>query len=178
MIFIAVAVLIVAAIAALNWPEFTRAEPMSFGIVTATVPLGLVMLALMAIVLAVFLVSSAIQESRYLLEHRRHSRALQAQRELAEKAEASRFTDLRQHLDSHLRDTRQRDQVVATEVEKRLMASHNEMRAHLDRMHQMLAARLGEIEARLAGPRVERVERVERTEPVPEEIPPRDRVRL
>jgi uncharacterized membrane protein YccC len=170
-IFIVVAALIVAAIAALNWPEFTRAEPLNFGVTTASAPLGVVMLTLIGIVLAVFLVSSAIQESRYLLEHRRHSRALQAQRELAEKAEASRFTDLRQSLDTHLRDTRQRDQVMATEFDKRLMNSHNELRAHLDRMHQMLAARLSEIEARLPAGRLERVEPAA-------DVPPRDRVHL
>lgn len=172
-VFIIVAALVVAAIAALNWPEFTRAEPLSFGIVNATLPLGLVMLTLMAIVLAVFLVSSAIQESRYLLDHRRHSRALQQQRELAEKAESSRFTDLRQHLDSHLRDVRQRDQVVSTELEKRLMQNQGEMRAHLDRMHQAVLARLSEIEARLPATRV-----VEQVEPARENIPPRDRVPL
>ena len=149
LVFIVLAILVVAAIAALNWPEFSRAEPLSFGVTTATVAVGELMLGILAVVLAVFLVTSAIQESRYLLDHRRHTRALQAQRELAEKAEASRFTDLRQHLDNHLRDSRQREQVVATEFEKRLMQSQAELRAHLERMHQMIAARLEEIESHL-----------------------------
>ena len=148
-VFIVLAVLVVAGIAALNWPEFSRAVPLSFGVTTATVAVGELMLGILAVVLAVFLIASAIQESRYLLEHRRHARALQAQRELAEKAEASRFTDLRQHLDSHLRDARQRETVVATEFEKRLMQSQAELRAHLERMHQMIAARLAEIESHL-----------------------------
>jgi DNA anti-recombination protein RmuC len=171
-VFIVIAALVVAAIAALNWPEFTRAEPLSFGVATARVPVGLLMLVLIGIVLAVFLVSSAIQESRYLLDHRRHSRALQAQRELAEKAETSRFTDLRQHFDSHLREVRQRDQVVATEFEKRLMHSHNELRAHLDRMHHAILARLAEIETRMPAGAAERVA----TTPV--DVPPQDRVPL
>lgn len=169
--FIVLAVLVVAAIAALNWPEFTRAEPLSFGVLTATVPVGILMLVLMGIVLAVFLVTSAIQESRYLLEHRRHTRALQAQRELADNAEASRFTDLRQQLDSHVRESRQRESIAATEYEKRLMHSHNELRAHLDRMHQSMMARLENIEARL-GPRDVRAV------PPEAELPPRDRVPL
>ena len=169
--FIVLAVLIVGAIAALNWPEFTNPEPLSFGIFTATVPVGSLMLVLMAIALAVFLVSSAIQESRYLLDHRRHSRALQAQRDLAEKAESSRFTDLRQHLDTHIRETRQRETMVATEFEKRLLNSQNELRAQLDRMHHALLARLAEIETRV-DPRMTRVE------PAVDEVPPRDRVRL
>lgn len=152
-VFIVLAALVAAGIAALNWPEFTRAEPLSFGVFTATVGVGELMLGILAVVLAVFLVASAIQESRYLLEHRRHTRALQAQRELAENAEASRFTDLRQHLDSHLRESRQRESMVATEFEKRLMQSQAELRAHLERMHQMIAARLAEMESRLPGTR-------------------------
>jgi uncharacterized membrane protein YccC len=172
-VFILIAALVVAAFAALNWPEFTQAEPLSFGVTTATVPLGLVMLTLIGIVLAVFLVSSAIQESRYLLDHRRHSRALQAQRELAENAEASRFTELRDHLDSHVRDSRQRDQIVATEVEKRLMHSHNELRAHFDRMFNAMLSRISDIDARLSAGRTERVEAAAK-----QDIPPRDHVPL
>ena len=171
-VFIVLAVLVVAGIAALNWPEFTHAEPLSFGVFTAEVPIGVLMIVLMAIVLTVFLVSSAIQESRYLLDHRRHTRALAAQRDLAEKAEASRFTDLRQHLDSHIRDSRQRDSMVATEFEKRMMQSHAELRAHIERMQQMIASQLSEIESRLGVPRETRADNP------PAVVPDRDRVRL
>src|SRR3954466_6814190 len=171
--FIVLAVLVTAIIASLNWSEFTRPEPLSFGLFTATAPVGVTMLVLLGIVLLVFLVSSAIQESRYLLDHRRHTRALHAQRELAEKAEASRFTDLRQHLDSHLRDTRQRESLMATEFEKRLMQSHQELRAQVERMHQMIAARLDAMDARVPASAV----RADSTAPI-EEVPPRDRVHL
>jgi uncharacterized membrane protein YccC len=170
-VFIVLAALVVAALAALNWPEFNRTEPLSFGVVTADVPLGLVMLTILAIVLAVFLVSSAIQESRYLLEHRRHSRALQAQRELAERAETSRFTDLREQLDTHQREGRHRDQMVATEVERRLVTSHNELREHFDRMFNAMLSRLSDIESRLSGS-----VRDARVDPVASN--PRDRVPL
>jgi hypothetical protein len=182
LIFIVVAILVVAGFAALNWAEFTRPTPLSFGVLSATVPLGTVMLTFMAIILAVFLISSATQESRHLLEHRRHTRALQAQRDLAEKAEASRFTDLRQHLDTHLTETRQRTAIASTEFEKTVMQSQRELRAQLEQMNQALLARISELESRL-GPRAERVEHVERVERVDEKPaaanePPRDRVRL
>jgi uncharacterized membrane protein YccC len=178
LIFIVAAILVVAGFAALNWAEFTRPTPLSFGILSTTVPLGTVMLTFMAIILAVFLVSSATQESRHLLEHRRHSRALQAQRDLAEKAESSRFTDLRQHLT----ETRQRTAIAATEFEKSVMQSQRELRAQLEQMNQALLARISELEAHL-GPRAERVDHVERVERVEEKPaaanePPRDRVRL
>jgi len=171
--FILLAVLVTGIVAALNWSEFTRPEPLSFGLFTASVPVGVTMLVLMGIVLAVFLVSSAIQESRYLLDHRRHTRALHAQRELAEKAEASRFTDLRQHLDNHLRETRHREGMMATEFEKRLLQSHHELRAQVERMHQMIAARLDALDTRVPAAAA----RADSTLPL-EEVPPRDRVRL
>jgi uncharacterized membrane protein YccC len=176
LVFIILAALVVAGIAALNWPEITRSGSTSFGVVDTNVPLGVVMLTLVGIVLAVFLVSSAIQESRYLLEHRRHSRALQAQRELAEKAETSRFTDLRQHLDSHLRETRQRDTIVATEFEKTVMQSQRDVQRQLDQLNHTLATRLGDIEARLPAGDV-RAEPVAPVEPVTD-VPVRDRVRM
>jgi uncharacterized membrane protein YccC len=171
--FIILAALVVAGIAALNWPEITRPGTTSFGVVDTTLPPGVVMLVLIGIVLAVFLVSSAIQESRYLLEHRRHSRALQAQRELAEKAEASRFTDLRQHLDSHLRETRQRESITATEFEKTVMQSQRELQRQLDQINHTLATRLGEIETRLPAREV----RAAPVEPATD-VPARDRVRM
>jgi len=68
---------------------------------------------------------------------------------------------------------RQRDQVVATEFEKRLIHSHNELRAHLDRMHHAILARLAEIETRI--PAAGAAQKVEAT---PVDVPPRDRVPL
>lgn len=189
--FIVLAVLVTAAIAALNWGAFTRAEPLNFGLFTSTAPLGVTLLVILGIVLAVFLVSTAIQESRYLLDHRRHTRALQAQRELAEKAEASRFTDLRQHLDTHLRETRHRESIIATEFEKRMLQNNQELRAQLERMHNMIASRLDALEGRAPvvhdvrdvrvppeDLRMERDVREVRVEPGPDDdLPPR-RVRL
>lgn len=184
-VFIVLAALVVAGIAALNWPAITRSEAMDFGLITMNAPLGLILLSLLVIALVAFLVSSAVQESRYLMEHRRTSRALHAQHELAEKAEVSRFTELRSHLDNHLNESRQRESMVATEFEKRLMQSHNELRAQLDRMQQMLSSRLGEIESRVAvarpgEPRVTAPTHDVRHDTVlpAHEVPPRDKIKL
>ena len=175
--FIVLAAIVMAVIAAQNWPAITRSEPMSFGIFTTSAPLGLTLMVLLGIVLAVFLVSTAVQESRYLMEHRRHARALHAQHELAEKAEASRFTELRSHLDNHLRESRQRETMTVTEFEKRIMQSHNELRAQLDRMQQMLTSRLGDMESRVNAPRDVRADSAAPVD-VPVDVPARDRVRL
>lgn len=172
LIFIVVALLLVAGFAALNWPEFRRPTSLNFGVTSITLPLGVFMLALLGLVLAVFLVSTAIQESRYLLEHRRHTRVLQEQRDLADKAEASRFTDLRQHFDTQLREARQREAIAATEFERSLMQGQRELRTQVEQLQHMLAGRLTELEARL-GPREPPAAAIE---PVPPD-PGRGRIR-
>ena len=149
LLFIIVAILLVAGFAAQNWDQFMRATPLTFGVVVAEASLGLIMLGLLAATLLVFLVSSALQESRNITEWKRHNRALEAQRDLADRAEASRFTDLRQHMDTHLRESRQREAAAASDFEKSMVQSQRELRSQLEQMNRTLVTQLGELEARL-----------------------------
>jgi hypothetical protein len=176
LIFIVVALALLAGFAALNWSEFNRITPLSFGVLVTDAALGMVLLFALGATLLAWLISSAMHESRYMLESHRHAKALQAQRDLADKAEASRFTDLRQHIDMHLRDNRQREAIAATEFEKAMVQSQRELRAQLDQMTRILDSRLGEFENRL-GPRVERTHTVVE-QPVVDNAPPRERVKL
>jgi hypothetical protein len=61
-------------------------------------------------------------QTSVIFEWRRHAKELQTQRELADQAEASRFTELRTHVDTRL-----------TELESSLSAQLGEMRERLDR---------------------------------------------
>lgn len=149
LLFIVLAGVVVAGLAALNWGEVTRTSRLNFGLILTDAPLAGILLAILALTLVVFLVSSAIQESRNLLAWNRHAKELQAQRDLADKAEASRFTDLRQHIDATLRETRQRDALAGGEFEKSMLQSHRELRAQLDAMNRTLLARLAQLEARV-----------------------------
>jgi uncharacterized integral membrane protein len=173
LIFIVVAILLLAGFSALNWSEINRSVPLSFGVITAQAPLGSILLGLLVLTLAVFLISSATQEARYLMEHRRHAKALEAQRVLADTAEASRFTDLRQHLDTHLRENRQREAIAATEFEKAMVQSQRELRTELEQMSRALVARLGEIDSRL-----ERFNPPVDVNARPADVPLRDRVKV
>ena len=148
-IILVLAILAVAGFAALNWAEFTTSTPLSFGIAVVEAPLGLILLTLLTIALVTFLVASAAQQTTVLVESRQHSKALAAQRDLAETAEASRFTDLRQHLDAQLRENRQRETIAAAEFEKSMVGAQRELRHQLELMNRTLAAQLGEIEGRI-----------------------------
>jgi uncharacterized integral membrane protein len=171
LLFLFIAILLVAGFAAQNWPEFLRTSPLTFGVVQEEAPLGLIMLAALGVTLLVFLLSSAMQESRFLIESSRHAKSLQAQRDLAEKAEVSRFTDLRQQLDAHLRENRQHESIVATEFEKVVVQNQRELRNQLDQISRTLDARLGELEGRIES-------RFERLQPLPAEATQRERAKV
>ncbi len=81
-------------LALLNWDALSVVTAVSVGLATFDAPLGLLMLGLTAL-LAVLLVAYVLSlQGSVLLETRRHTKEMQAQRELADKAEASRFTEL------------------------------------------------------------------------------------
>ncbi|MEY4712750.1 MAG: hypothetical protein RIS88_2200 [Pseudomonadota bacterium] len=148
-LFLALATALVVVFAYLNWSEFTRATPLNLGWTTLTAPLGLILLGVLALAAIVFLASSAVNHSRHVRHEREQARALEAQRELAERAEASRFIDLRKTLETHLQETRQHDKTSAAELEQAQARSQRELRGLLEQMHRAMAMHLGEMEARL-----------------------------
>jgi uncharacterized integral membrane protein len=121
-VFLIVVLALIALFAVLNWSAFLAPTTLSLGFAQVQAPLGLVMLGLLAVLSALFLGYLVYLQTSVLLESRRHSKELQAQRELADQAEASRFTELRAHLDTRL-----------TEIESSLSAQLGEMRDRLQR---------------------------------------------
>ena len=157
LIILLTAILLVAGFAALNWSEFVRPTPLSFGLFVTDAALGLILLSVLTITLLAFLASSIHMQTVNLLDTRQHSKELHVQRELADKAEASRFTDLRQHLDAQMRELNQREVIAATELEKAVVAGQRELRTQLELINRTLGNRLAEIEGRLEGRADQRV---------------------
>lgn len=85
-----------------NWTEMNRPTDLSLIFTEVRAPLGLVLVGLMGFLSVVFVGVMAYTQGTVLMETRRHARELAAQRELADKAEASRFTDLRAHVDKEV----------------------------------------------------------------------------
>lgn len=148
-IFFIVVILLVAGFAALNVDEFTRTSVLNLGFTTTQMPLGLVMLLLLVVVVAVFLASAIYMQSSYLLENRKHTRELTAQRELADKAEASRFTELRSYLDAQTAATLTREAANSTVLSDRLSNFQATMMARIELSDAATAAYIGELEDRV-----------------------------
>jgi uncharacterized integral membrane protein len=179
LVLLLVAILLVAGFAALNSAEIMRPTSLNFGAFTTDAPLGAILLGLLAVALLVFLVSSAAANARMRATENRYHRDLQVQRDLAEREEASRFTQLRQHFDTHLGENRRREALVSSEFEKSMLQSHRDLRNQLEQIHHTLTTRLGELESR-TDPRLDRPGPAMDVphRPVDVEVPPRDRVKV
>ena len=147
--FLIIAVLAVTAFTALNVDEFTRTSVLNLGFTTTQMPLGLVMLLLLVIALALFLANTLYMQSTNLLETRKHTRELSAQRELADKAEASRFTELRNYLDAQTAATLSRETSSATLLAERLSRTHAALLLRMEQSDGATAAYIGQLEDRV-----------------------------
>lgn len=139
----------VVAFTLMNWNQFTQPETVNLGWRTASVPLPLLLLGLLVLTTVAWLADAAVTSARSRRLEREQSKALQAQRELADRAEASRLTELRQALDTHLRETRQRESVASAQADQAAGRIQRELRGQLEMLHRAMGTRLGEMEARL-----------------------------
>ncbi|WP_029524904.1 hypothetical protein [Polaromonas glacialis] len=149
-ILLVVSILLLAGFVALNVDVFTQPSPLSLGFTTLNVPLGLVMLGLLVLALVIFLGSTIYMQSRHVLESRTHTRELNAQRELADKAEASRFTELRSYLEAQVLAEQQRETALGTVLADRFAQQQQVLLTRMEQMDNTLAAYMGELEQRLA----------------------------
>lgn len=148
-LFLLIILSAIAAFAALNWSVFITPTTLFLGFVTVQAPLGLIMLGLLILLTVFFLIFVVYQQTSALFDTRRHSRELQANRELADKAEASRFTELRIFLDMELKRQAGLDAESRAAVLARLDQLDHDLRLAIDQSGTTLSAYLGELEDRL-----------------------------
>lgn len=135
--------------ALLNWPAFAATTTLSLGFTTVQASPALVMLVLVAVLGMMYVASVVYLQGAALLESRRLGKELQAQRELADKAEASRFTELREFMTSELQRVVQVSAEARTSVLQRLEQLEQRQRLALEEAGNSLSAYIGELEDRL-----------------------------
>jgi uncharacterized integral membrane protein len=111
----------------LNWRVFAAPAKLNLLLTSADVPVGVVMLLLFALALLGRWIIVGRWQGPLLTEFRRQAQELQAQRLLAENAEASRFTEL--------------GALIREEIAK--------LRTELQETEHSIAATLGEMDDRL-----------------------------
>jgi uncharacterized integral membrane protein len=140
---------LIAAFTVLNWGVFLADTPLSLGISTVQAPLGLVMLGLLIFVVAYCLVYVLYLQSNVLMDTRRNAKELQIHRELADKAEASRFTELRGFVEAGMKQSAEENKAAQQALVARLDALENSLRTSVEQSGNSLSAYIGELEDRL-----------------------------
>ena len=148
-IIISITILAIAALAALNWAALSAPASVSLGVASIEAPLGLIMLGLTTLLGAVFLAYVFYLHSSVMLEARRHNKEMTAQRELADRAEASRFTELRVFLEAQQQQELAAQKESAAALAARLDLLEKALEARAEQSDNGVAAQIGELEDRL-----------------------------
>ena len=143
------ACVLLAAFATLNWAAIAVPSTLSLGFTEARAPVGMVMLVFTAVISGLFIVYIVLLQAGVILEARRLTKEVKQQRELADTAEASRFTELRTLLEGELRKIEAQGAASSREFEARIDRSERGMQDKLAEATGTLSAYLGEIEDKL-----------------------------
>jgi uncharacterized integral membrane protein len=146
---IAVVVAALGLFALLNWPAFTAPTALNLGFAEVNAPLGLIMLVASGVLVGLFLVYIVFQQAGVIMEARRYAKELKSHRELADTAEASRFTELRAFLDGELRKMEAQGAAATRELGARLERLELQLHEKLAESTRTLSAYVGEVDDKL-----------------------------
>ncbi|MDO8770720.1 MAG: LapA family protein [Burkholderiaceae bacterium] len=138
----------IGAFATFNWRVFVTPTDLSLGVIPVYMPLGIVMLGLLVFITVLFLLFVVYLQTSSLLETRRLSRKLEANITLAEKAEASRFTELRNALEAEMVKQANLSAESRSAILARIDLLSKELHTSIEQSGNTLAAHIGEFEDR------------------------------
>lgn len=141
-ISVLVVLILIAGFLWLNWPAITAVAKFDLVLATIEAPVGLVMLAIIGLIVATFTIYLVVSQGAMLLEARRSGRELQAQKAVAERAETSRYIELRELI-----------QAEFARLGERLIEVQGEMRRDIQNGENSIAATIAELDDRLQSPR-------------------------
>jgi uncharacterized integral membrane protein len=148
-LLIGLALIALAVFALLNWSAFTAPTTLSLGFSQVQAPLGLIMLVVTGAVSALFLFYIVFQQAGVIMETRRVTKELNVQRELADKAEASRFTEMRLFLEGELRKLEAQSAAATRELGARIAQFEQQLQDKLAESTRTLSAYVGEVDEKL-----------------------------
>jgi uncharacterized integral membrane protein len=130
---------LLAVFATVNWAALTAPTGLSFVVFTFEAPLGLILIGFALGFALLLLGYVAVQRTAMFVELRRHAQELKAQREIAEKVEASRIHELQLQLEREAGALR----TCIEQTANGLAASIGELDDKLDRSLQRKPAGMG-----------------------------------
>lgn len=136
-------------VAMLNLDVFAATTALSLGYTTVQVPLAGLLLGLLVIVSVVYMGWMLRMQTAAIAQTRRYDKELQAQRALADQAEASRVVELRQHVSAELQQVATAVAASQQALIARLDAFERQQIRSLEEQSNSLSASIGELDDRL-----------------------------
>lgn len=139
-----------------NWGVLSEPAPLSFVAFSLEAPLGLVLLGIILVFVAIFTAYVLILRTAMLMDAHRYAKEIQAQQQLAEKAEASRLNDLRSQLDHEFAQLQEAMEKSRTDLGVRFEGMEKSLLNAIEESGRSLSAYVGEVDDKLdrslAGP--------------------------
>ncbi|MEQ1713324.1 MAG: hypothetical protein ABL908_18265 [Hyphomicrobium sp.] len=144
-VVIGVILLLLAVFSLANWSVLSAPATLSFIVFDIEGPLGVILLGAMLVVVGLFVLYVLTLRTSMLIESRRHNQELQAQRKLAETAEASRLSELRVQIEREFAAVR----AAVGEINGQMDRKEQSMKESLDEAANGLAALVGEMDDKI-----------------------------
>ena len=142
---ILVALFLLAVFTLANWSVLTATTTLSFIVFDVEGPLGVILLGAMLVLVMLFVVYALTLRTNMLMESRRNNQELQAQRKLAETAEASRLSELREQVENEFAQLRSAIGALDGQMDRR----EQSVKQSLDEAANGLAAMVGEVDDKI-----------------------------
>ena len=146
---IIIALLLLGVFLLLNWSAMTVPTQLSFLFFETKGSPGLIFLGITLLFSVLFISYTLTLRTRMLMEGRRHTNELEAQRKLAENAEMSRFDQLREQITLEFAQMRTADLDAHDGLRVRIEDMDQSLRKSLDEAANSLSASMGEMEEKL-----------------------------
>ena len=147
---IVVAMLVIFAVLTVaNWSLFTAPATIDLLAVTVEGSLGLVLLGIVLVMAVLFALYALILRTTALVETRHHMKEMETQRHLADSAEASRFTGLREQIERQAAELRSSIEQSRAATLTGLKESEHAIATKLDETANALFAHIGQVDDKL-----------------------------
>lgn len=149
MIFFGVVILVILLVLAVfslaNWSVLSAPATLSFIVFDIEGPLGVILLGAMLVLVGLFVLYALTLRTKMLMESRRCNQELEAQRKIAETAEASRLSELRTQIEREFADVR----ATVGEISGQMDRNVQSMQQSLDEAANGLAALVAEMDDKI-----------------------------
>lgn len=133
-----------------NWQGIVTDVPVNLLYTEIQAPLGLILLLVLGFLVFICLLYAFVQQASLALEMRRAHKELEDARQLAQRAERSRFVELNNELQKLVKDLREQSTTRHNAVLARIETMEERMRMNTHDTINSVSASVGEVEDRLS----------------------------